>query len=243
MSFNVIHGTGKPRIEVSTNVIEYGTITSVTSNSCQVTLNNYTSLKDLDDLEGIVNYIVYTVNDSNESTYGKITAYVDFTNTLVVNGWSNGTPRVNAPYDIQNIIIDLPYCESLIETFTPDFITFKGVNGKIFIHKRGFYYSAQLNYASYMKGTILGQLRPLYNKNKSNFTFYPRSDNLKISYTVDISPDEDINFKQAPFHQGHELVVINLIGVKRLSEATFYNPFASLEGYGYSYGTDYGKGI
>jgi len=227
---NVIHGEGKPRFIIPTSVIWTGTDSAATDTT--ITLNGSPNLDDLDAQYGLVNFRVWSKNSSSEDTYGKITAYNDITDVLTVDSWSNGTPPVATSVTtfLQTKQIDLPYCQRLTEIFTPDFIVKKMVTGEIKTVKRGFYYSASLDYAKYFHKDEMQLLRDLYNKDYDYFTFYPRVDNPGLSYKVDIDPDSEISFYQLQAHQGHGGVIILINSKTRLDKIPFIDPTQAATG-------------
>lgn len=241
MADNVIHGTGKPRFVLPTGVILTDkTVGSSTSTS--VTLAEATDLTTLDAQYGLAGYEVWTKNSSAETTYGVIQSYNDGTDTLTVDEWSNGNPNATAALYIQGIAIDLPYCQRLTETFTPDFITKKLLSGNIVRIKRGFYYSASLDYARYFHKDEMEVIRRLFNKIMNGCGFYPRVDNKALFYAVDIDPESSISFYQLKNHQGHGGIIINIIGTQRLASIPFLEP-SETGGYGEDYGESYGYGL
>lgn len=242
MADNVIHGTGKPRISITS-------LTPIHSNAVKsvvglvLELNVAVDLANLDLLHGLVNAVVYSTNSSGQSTYGKIVSYSETGGEyLTVESWSNSAPKVGNACWIQGYIIDLPYCQKLTESWFPDFIYTKLYGGKIHTNKRGFYYVASLDYSGYAhKNTVL-LFRQLLKKNTGSVTFYPRVDNNAIAYKVELSPETEITLSQIQQHAGHRNLIINLVGVERLSEIPIYDGSVS-GGYGDDYGTNYGVGL
>ena len=212
---NVIHGSGKPRFEIQENAILTNTVGSATATS--VVLGSAVSLDELNSAHVLLNRLVKTTSTAGE-TFGRITAWVDGSDTISVESWNNGTPTTSAALTIVGFRIDLPFCQALIESWIPDFLSKKFFNGNVGITKRGFYYSAVLDYSQWMGGNIVEYLRPLYNIKWQSFIFYPRLDNTDVSYVVDISPDTAFQIRQARGHRGHKLVQIKLIGLRRLPE-------------------------
>ena len=232
---NVIHGSGKPRFEIQDSAILSNTVGSATSTS--VVLGSAASLDDLNATHILLNRLVKTLSSSGE-TFGRITSWVDASDTISVESWSNGTPVNSSALTIEGFRIDLPFCQALIESWTPDFLTYKMYSGNIENTKRGFYYSAILDYSQWMGGSIVEYLRPLYNTKWKNFTFYPRLDNTDISYVVEIDPSTAFQIRQARGHRAHKLVQIKLIGVRRLPEINLTT--VTTTGYGAPGITGYG---
>lgn len=224
MADHVIHGTGKPRFVIPTETIHTNTVSSATSTTVVLTTTPSPTLDQLNESYGLLNAIVYTKNSSGAETTGKITAFVHSTKTLTVESWDNSTPNATAALSIKNKRIDLPYCQRLTESFSPDFIEKKMINGELVQIKRGFYYQASLDYARYLHKDEMELLRDLYNKNTNYIFFTPRVDNLAVFYTVLIDPDSAISFYQLQNHQGHGGVVINVKSRYRIDKIPFIDP-------------------
>ena len=236
MATNVIHGEGTPRFIISSGVLISDTIADASSTSIELTAG--ADLVGIERDYGLVGRRIYTEQPSGAVTMGVISGYSESPDILQVEEWTNGTPEISIPVTVKDVQLDLPYCQQLQESFTPDFITKKMFSGNIIRIKRGFYYAAQLDYSQYMNKTNLSLLRYLYRNDTGIITFYPRSDNTRISYIVDIE-DAEFMFNQIQKFQGHRGVQINLIGLRRLTEAQIYD-LAGTTGYGVDYGTNYG---
>ena len=237
----VLHGTGKPRILIATPTIHTNEVGSADATS--VTLANAVDLTALNNSHTLKNRRVVSSSGGN-ATLGVIVSFDDDDDILTVVDWSNGTPDVGQPVNIGSIIIDLPYCLSLIEMWTPDFILKKMFSGKLRVWKKGYYYSAMMDYSRFVDGTLLADLAPLYKVHYDTIFFYPRRDNQTISYEVDLSPDTRLTLAQARAHSGHRLVRIELIGIRRLTEINLtLKPETPHQGYGTDYGSGYGTGL
>lgn len=225
---NVIHGSGKPRFEIQTPVVL--TDTAASSGATSVTLTTTTTLDTINITHVLLNRIVKSINTTNGETYGRCTSWDQTSKVLYVESWNNGNPTAGQDVVIQNFRIDLPFCQALIESWIPDFLSYKMFSGDIKLTKRGFYYSALLDYSQWMGGSIVEYLRPLYRNDWTGFIFYPRLDNLDISYVVDIDPSTAFQIRQAKGHRGHKLVQIKLIGTRRLADVNLQTPTET--GYG-----------
>lgn len=252
MATNVIHGTGKPRIAITTPIIHSNVISEITDDSMGdvvgatvVKLTNAISggLTGLNTIYGLKNAILWAYNSSGVETWGKILSFSDTAGHFItIESWENGIAVASSACWIQGYRLDLPYCQKLTEIWIPDFTVHKLYNGKIYRNKKGFYYSASLDYSSYIHKDDLGLFRQLLRNDKYEILFYPRRDNISVAYKVDISPESEIILNQMQHHAGHRSFVINLIGVERLTEVPVYDPESS-GGYGDDYGTDYGIGL
>lgn len=239
---SVIHGEGKPRLSISTSAIHTNTVHASSISATTVKLGTSADLDALETSHILKNRIISTLNSSSEVTDGRVSSFDNSTDILTVeDGWSNGNPASGAALSIGSFRIDLPYCQHLIESWTPDFLTNKLQNGNISIRKRGFYYSAVLDYAQFADGSLVEDFAALFKSQYKDFTFYPRRDNLAISYTVDLSPDTVFQLQQARGHRFHKLMRIDLVGTRRLSDVNLKVPAG--DGYGFDYGSNYGDSL
>ena len=229
MATNVIHGTGKPRFILPTerffegNAVASSTLTQVVVDTPLV------GYADLDALNlvvgGLVGMEFWSYNSDDEQTWGVVRSYDNATSTIVIDAWSNSAPEATQAVYVQGRVVDLPYCGRLTEKFTPDFIVKKMYqNGSIRRRKRGFYYSATLDYGRYLKKADMRVLEYLFTTEMNGCGFYPRRDNTAVLYNVDIDPEASIEFFQLAKHQGHGGVVINIIGTARVSKIPFQDP-------------------
>ena len=229
---SVIHGSGKPRIEITTTNIYSDTVHASNISTTTVRLVTGTDLDLLDDNKILKNRLITTLNSTSEVTMGRILSWENVTDILTVDSWSNGIPVAAAVLTIGSFRIDLPFCQSLIENWTPDFITRKLANGNINFIKRGFYYSVILDYSQYADGDLVEDFATIFKTLYKDFTFYPRLDNTDIAYVVDLSPETTLQLAQAKGHRFHKLLRIELIGTRRLSDVNLKQPADT--GYGYA---------
>lgn len=238
MATNVIHGEGKPAIYIKTARLITDTVKSISS--VTVELDTAINLAALNTAVGLIYRMVFSKNSSAEHTSGILQSFTEVGGEfLVVDAWSNGAPVVGQEIFVEDFNLVLPYAQALIESFNPDFITKKYLNGNISVRERGWYYSAILDYSRYANKSLVAKLYPLFKINIGDITFVPRSDNLAISYKVKLSPETSTQIRQLRKHQGHGLFQINLIGVQRLTEVPVYDG-SVVGGYGEDYGENYG---
>ena len=239
MADNVIHGTGKPRFVLPTEDLlskvgeglpEIGTtgyydvVASSTTTTVVLTNIESAEITQLDESYGLKGIGVWTKQTDGTDTWGVIQSFVAGTKTFTVESWSNGNPVASAYVQLKGRYIDLPNCQRLTESFTPDFIVKKMLNGNIITIKRGFYYSASLDYARYLHKDEMEIIRYLFQKSMNGCGFFPRRDNTAILYTIDIDPESAISFYQLQNHQGHGGVVINITGITRVANIQFSDP-------------------
>lgn len=230
MATNVIHGTGKPRFVLPTEeLLDYylsitDTVASATIVQIVLTTITEAQINYLDDNVGLKGISIWSRNTSNEDTWAVIQSFTASTKTFIVDVWSNGTPDTGELVEFKGRIIDLPYCQRLTESFEPDYIVKKMLDGRYVYLKRGFYYRASLDYGRYLHKDEMQIIRYLYEVTMNGCGFYPRKDNPAVIYTVDIDPESPISFYQLQSHQGHGGVVININGITRLNRIPFNDP-------------------
>lgn len=230
MATNVIHGTGKPRFVLPTLEMFalHGFVakTVATSTSTTVTIQTVVAgeLNTINDNYGMKGLGVWSKNSGGEDTYGACQSYVDATGVITVDAWTNGNPNTSASVTLVGRYIDLPYCQRLTESFTPDYIVKKMYDGTMRYIKRGFYYRATLDYSGYFHKDEMEIIRYLYETSMNGCGFYPRKDNTAVLYSVDIDPESEISFYQLQRHQGHGGVVITITGIQRIARIPFNDP-------------------
>jgi hypothetical protein len=212
---NVIHGEGKPRIEIIEAAVLTGTISGV--NSYTITLGGTPTLTD-----DVLNRKFRGKNALDEDTEGKIIAYSNDGHTITVDGFSNLFPENLTAYSILNFLIDLPYCQNnLIESFNPDFGPQKKLwnTGRKYQSLRGFYYRVILDYSRYFKKDDLILMQNVYSANRTGDLYViPRRDNPDVKYLCNIDPEAGLEFAQLQRHQGHRMVMFSFRGLERLAE-------------------------
>ena len=249
MANNVIHGEGKPRFYIHTPALNISQwrVSVVDGNTITLTIPATYDLTNINTTYGFLNRMIRslaTVTGVKQETRGKIISWNVTNKTFTVEAWENGAPDVNEYIEILDFIVDLPYCQELLETFTPDFVRTKLSNGNIVIDKKGFYYSATLDYSKYAHKDLVESLRGLFRADALSIEFYPRIDNVSIAYMVDLDPDSPFSLAQLYGHQGHKYLVINLIGKQRLMEIPLLTPSVA-DGWGdkpYGGNLNYGYG-
>jgi len=98
------------------------------------------------------------------------------------------------------------------------------ITGRRVLLKKGFRYSAVLDYGRYLHKDEMEIIRYLFETSMNGCGFYPRKDNTAVIYSVDIDPEASISFYQLQNHQGHGGVVINISGLDRLNRIPFNDP-------------------
>ncbi len=215
MSTKVLHGEGKPRIVIDETAIYTGTIDSRSGHVFTLTGTPVLTAN-------VIDRMLVSLNSSDEATIGKITAYNSTNYTVTVESFSNLFPADTKAATIEDKVIDLPYCESLEEQIEIVMKPPKTLyhNKKKIREIEGFYYYTALNYSSFADLNLISKLQDIYDSARAkNFTFYPRLDNMMVSYLCEVDPEYPINFAQLKYHQGHRGVIFGFEGVEMLTKA------------------------
>ena len=114
----------------------------------------------------------------------------------------------------ENII--LPYPKTFREFFKPEVLHKELYSGSISTTIKGWWYSAELDYGSYIAVATLQSLDNVYDKTRvTNMRFYPR--NSSVYYSVELDPETALMLQQRSFNRAHKNFVLKLIGTARLS--------------------------
>jgi len=158
-----------------------------------------------------------------------------------ING--TGNPRlilidVNTTLSNPLLSVDLPFCESLIESFDPIAVEHEvqsGINAK----EKGWQYSAVLNYEGYFDGDILLEMAKVFEFSKigdgalvglsRNLILVPKKDAYRLSYPVIFAGAIDMSM--LPENQGHAGIAFKFKGTKILGGIPAMQT---------NYGTNYG---
>jgi hypothetical protein len=234
ISVSEVFGSGVPRL-----VVEYpddlysSASTTFTDTTCVIG-----GSPDLTILA--LNMRCWALTTGAEFTFGKITDVDDGTDTITVEEWSNGTPPNGATLYVNGWVIDLPYCETLVERFEPDYIVhplYGGFAGARLISRwRGWKYTADLVYSTYLSGETLYDLRPALNMDVDDkLILIPRKSAPGFQYNVIYA--ETISVAPFGYQKGHKGVIIKLRGTENVGE------WPIQAGYGFNYARDYGTGL
>jgi len=226
----VIHGTGKPRI-VASNVITFNDIVAdATATTVTLTTGGSTNI--------IVNKLIRTYTATNAITIAKGLSYNPGTKVVIIDQWIGGLPGVGKQISFLGAVVDLPYCQALIEAISLDQFSKKlYIDGRIKKTRRGYYYFATLDYGRYFSKESMEAIEVLLNTNQGDMLFYPRRDNINVNYAVNFPDDWVLQWQQRQFHQGHRFVVIQLEGVERKTNIDLSSsPSDTVKGYGEDYG-------
>jgi len=224
MTTNVLHGEGKPRLIIPQAFYDAQGIRPAMTDTVGSVYQTYTIVFGGTPAlsSALVGKQLITKNSYDQATKGKIISYSNGGNAVTVDFWDNLLPAAGKTITITNYVIDLPYCEQLVETFKPDLYPVKKLwnTGRKVVKLRGYYYYAALDYSSYTELSTLQPLQDVYNALRTQaMIFLPRRDNPNVNYSVEIDPDSgDLTLQQLTRHQGHKGLIIRLIGLDRLSK-------------------------
>lgn len=242
MSYNVIHGIGAPRIITSSVKVAEGDIDTVSSETT-LTIHALAGSKVVFLLDSGIGRLAVTKDANGDTIFSRVTQVLTDYNTFVFTAWLGGDPATgNIPVlgnkvEFYGFVLDLPLCQNLIEGFKLDGYDKKFENGDIEPVKKGWYYSAVLDYSGHVKAAVLKKIGILIDITQKKFLLYPRSDNPDISYVVDFAPGFTLQFQQKKHHKNHKLVVLELRGLKRLAKPDFDSiPNDQMYGYGEYFG-------
>lgn len=186
---------------------------------------------------GVNRRIAIEPTGSGGLIYGRLLSIDDTNNILTVDQWIGGTPANGLQFKSDGWIADLPYCDDLTETFTPDVLIHSLWRSRKSAKHYGFLYSCSLGYSKGVFGDTLILLAPhLSMRPNDRLILIPHVDMPAFSYNVFFSQA----FELSQFGQGlaHLKPVFQFEGKESL--ASF--PIAST-GYGFNYANDYGTGL
>lgn len=167
----------------------------------------------------------------NRLVWGKVTA-ID-TNELTVDQWVGGTPTDGQYCFMNGWVIDLPYCQELLETFTPDQLVHSLFRSRREVVFFGWKYAAQLNYSDFIRADVLLALRPALNMREfDRLLLIPRVDRMMRQYNVMYDGEVQIARHAT---RGHKKVVFRF---KAKENVQFPIP---TKGWGYGYGKAFGS--
>lgn len=224
-----ISGSGKPRVLVvhssATAVGDGGhTYNATTVFSDNIGLNYQVRL-------GMrIHAFKAIAGQPNKKVWGKVTAIEP--GSLFVDAWYGGTPTNGQGCFRDGWVVDLPVCENLKETFTPDQLIHslhRNRKAGLFF---GYEYKVVLNYENLIEADTLLSLRPALNKRQDDaLILIPRIDRPGRQYNVLYDGEIDLSRNA---ERGHKGVKLSFQGTENV---VFPIPSG---GYGYGYATNYG---
>lgn len=230
-----INGTGLPRvIREMANVLHTSSGNETyTSTTATDTVNLSSSI--------LVNMRItsfLTVSEmQSKKVYAKITAIDLATNTLTIDEWVGGTPTNGQTFTIDGWIADLPRCQSMTETFSPDYLVHNLFRGKKTVKFFGWRYSCTLDYSQFMSGDTIYLMREhlrgiLQTGTEQNLILIPRKDSPYFNYNVFFSNDISLTMHESKW--GHKDIQLKFEGKENIAS------FPLFDGYGVGYSQLYG---
>ena len=157
--------------------------------------------------------------------------------TIGTDGWVGGLPTNGQVITVDGWVIQLPYCYSLVETFTPEQLVHKLFRARIESKQYGYRYQASLDYAQWISADTLVDLEDALNLGEDDkLVLIPRIDVPGYSYNVkwQTVPQNISRYGKGPGHKGLTC---------KFEGTNLYEWPIATAGYGYAYATDYGTGL
>lgn len=223
---NVLVGRKQPRIVYldSSNQASYGFVLSEHGTYTRVESVELTSLTESERLD-LVNTCFYATNNVDGTTWTVITAITKESFDIYKiyhNDWSNSIPKVGSTVTSKYYGYELPYCQNnLVERFVPDVVVTKLWNGTKDVWIKGFWYYATLDYSKKVTPETTKAFSRLYDSTRTyNVMLYPRRDNLRTGYQIEINEGSDVTIAQKMNHLGNKFFKASVIGVTRVAQVS-----------------------
>lgn len=180
--------------------------------------------------------VTHVVSSIAAFYYGRVTSVDQSNNRIDVDSWINGEPVNGDTFVVNGWVSDLPYCQQLVETFSPRQLLHPLFRGRKEEEFYGYDYRAELSWAQYLSADDLYTLNRFMNRRAlDDLIFVPRIDEPRYQYRVVIAgPSALALFGVAG---GHSRFTLTLEG----KELVLFPIVAS--GYGFNYATLYGTGL
>lgn len=181
-----------------------------------------------------------TASSIDHPTYAKVIS--KDSGSIVVDGWTNGTPTNGAKFLIDGYIADLPRTQKdgLLETFEPDILVhslYRGDQGsKIETKFRGWKYTASLDYSQFISADTLLDMRfHLSPKSLDRLVLIPHVDAPQYQYNVYFA--EAVQLRKYGISAGYKGPKFTFAGNENLAGLPM------IDGYGTGYATNYGTNL
>jgi len=227
-----LSGSGKPRILVIKQTAHYTSTGTTAYTATSASETGSPSLKAVRAGMRIRSSVTRTGLPDLE-VYARITAVNDTSDLITVAEWIGGTPSAAAVFVVDGYVIDLPYCQGLTETFTPDQLIhnlWRSRKSSLFY---GWQYSAVLDYSAWIAADTLIDMYPALNLSGTDkIILIPRVDKPGNSYNVIY--EGGISIARFGAGAGHKGVQFGFSGKENVAW-----PIPQ-SGYGFQYGYTYG---
>ena len=238
----IIAGSGKPRIvkEIATTDSEYYLTAGVTAYTtlgvtdsvalpAQVRIGKRIRAKQITNIGGL---------DYELLCWGKITGVNTGAKTITVDQWIGGTPTNTQFYAIDGYVADLPRCEKLTETFTPQLLIHSLWRFRKATKDYGYAYACKLDYQNYGTPDMFAALKDVLQQTiqggDETYVLIPRMDKPGFNYNVYIEDGLDFILSQDQrYYEGFMMIWKGKDGVSR-------PPQVAYSGYGCGYAQNYG---
>jgi hypothetical protein len=232
-----INGQGKPRLLCIKEEALYFSGTGTVYSSTGITVSEDVGAGAI--LAGMrVSSYVIAAGLPDKLTWGKVKSVdAGASSTIVVDGWSQGTPSNAQPFTVDGFVMDLPYCYELEEKFTPDLLLHElwaqERGTKIETEFHGWEYQCSLDYSRWIAAETILTLQPALSMGANDqLVLIPHADQPGFNYRVFYAGP--VSISKYGLAKGYKKPVF----VFRCNENLASWPL--IDGYGMHYGENYG---
>lgn len=165
--------------------------------------------------------------------YARVVSVDEATSTITVDSWVGGTPEPNNAYRVNGWCLDLPYCESIVQKFTPHHLVHPLWRKRVETRFYGYEYEAALSWATRIKADDVYYMVELLNQSEDDrIVLVPHTDKPGYAYNVYLADALEVS----PFGLagGHKGFALTFKGKHLVSYP------ANVGGYGFNYALNYG---
>lgn len=231
-TFTSISGTGRPRMIVKKKTNTYASSGTTAYTATTVSETGTPALSAIRAGMRIVSTVTRSSLPPLE-VYARVVSVNDTTDVITVAEWVGGTPTDTNAFTVNGWVIDLPYCQSLVEEFEPDQLIHNLYRSRRSAKFFGWQYSARLDYAAWISADTLIDAGVIFNLEEDDeLVLVPRVD--KPGYNYRVLYDGPIPISRFGKAAGHKGVVLPFRGTANV-------PWPIPQsGYGFEYSYDYG---